>query len=72
MIPGLENQAGAFSPGSKQFRVTRPTWSADVSFTGIAQVSGWKTRDWIAQVLSGTPNSSEVAVVIADLARAGT
>jgi len=58
--------------GSKQFRVTRPTWSADVSFTGIAQVGGWKTRDWIAQVLSGTPNSSEVAVVVADLARAGT
>ena len=54
--------------GSKQLDFSFGAWSAHISFTGIAQAGGRKTRDWIYETLSRAPQSSDVSTVMDDLA----
>jgi hypothetical protein len=38
--------------GSKQLDARLPKWTARISFTGLAQVGGRKTREWISEVFN--------------------
>ncbi len=58
--------------GSKQLEFSFASWTAQISFTGIAEVGGRKTRDWISQSINGTPQPAEVPTVMANLATRAT
>jgi len=59
-------------PGSKQLLAMRRVWTADIAFTGIAQLGGTKTRNWISQAILSLPEESDVATVMENLALVGT
>jgi hypothetical protein len=56
--------------GSKQVHHVAKTWSAQISFTGIASVGGRKTRDWILEVLGRLAQPEDAATAMAALAAA--
>src|ERR1700730_14572410 len=54
--------------GSKQLAHVASTWSAQISFTGFAQIGQRKTRDWILECLRRQPQSAGAATALSDLA----
>jgi hypothetical protein len=54
--------------GSKQIAHLASTWSAQISFTGVAQIGQRKTRDWIVECLRGQPQSADAATALSGLA----
>ncbi len=58
--------------GSKQLPFSFDSWSAHLSFTGIAEVSGRRTLDWLSQALQSMPRSAEPAAAMANLAAVAT
>ena len=54
--------------GSKQLAYVASTWSAQISFTGVAQVGQRKTRDWILECLRRPPQSVDAATALSGLA----
>jgi hypothetical protein len=58
--------------GSKQLHFDFSSWSAQISFTGIAEFGGRKTRDWISQTVGSMPRSAEVLTVMGSLAERAT
>jgi hypothetical protein len=58
--------------GSKQLSFSFDTWSVHLSFTGIAQIGGRKTLDWISEAMRNTPKSADPELAMATLAAAAT
>ena len=58
--------------GSKQLQFSFDSWSAQISFTGIAEFGGLKTGDWISGAMNGTPQSAEVSAAMQNLATVAT
>jgi len=58
--------------GSKQLRFSFQSFTAYVSFTGIAQVGPLRTADWISQTMFGLSQSITVEDAIRELANAAT
>lgn len=54
--------------GSKQLEYIASTWSAQISFTGLAQIGQRKTRDWILECLRRQPPSVDAATALSGLA----
>src|ERR1700730_2545790 len=54
--------------GSKQLAHVASTWSAQISFTGFAQIGLRKTRDWILECLGHQPQSVDAATALSGLA----
>jgi hypothetical protein len=54
--------------GSKQLAYVASTWSAQISFTGFAQIGQRKTRDWILECLRRQPQSADAATALSGLA----
>src|SRR5215467_4338266 len=54
--------------GSKQLEYFASTWSAQISFTGLAQIGQRKTRDWILECLRRQPQSVDAATALNGLA----
>jgi hypothetical protein len=54
--------------GSKQLEYAASTWSAQISFTGFAQIGQRKTRDWILECLGRQPQSVDAARALSGLA----
>jgi|SRR6516164_70516 hypothetical protein len=54
--------------GSKQLAHVASAWSAQISFTGFAQVGQRKTRDWILDCLRRQPQSVDAATALSGLA----
>jgi hypothetical protein len=54
--------------GSKQLAYVTRTWSAQISFTGFAQIGQRKTRDWILECLKRQPQSVDGAAALSGLA----
>jgi hypothetical protein len=53
---------------SKQVAHVASTWSAQISFTGIAQIGQRKTRVWILECLRRQPQSVDAATALSGLA----
>lgn len=58
--------------GSKQLECSSDEWTAYVAFTGIAQINGQKTRDWILETLRHTSRSAGIQEAIANLVSRAT
>src|SRR5262249_52169344 len=54
--------------GSKQLAHAASTWSAQISFTGVADNGQRKTRDWILECLRRQPQSVDAATALSGLA----
>ena len=54
--------------GSKQLAHLASIWSAQISFTGFAQIGQRKTRDWILECLRRQPQSADAATALSALA----
>jgi hypothetical protein len=54
--------------GSKQLAHVASTWSAQISFTGVADNGQRKTRDWILECLGHQPQSVDAATALSGLA----
>lgn len=58
--------------GSKQLPFSYNSWNAHLSFTGIAEINGRKTLDWILQAMQSMPQSLEPTAVMTSLAGVAT
>jgi hypothetical protein len=58
--------------GSKQLPLSFNAWSAHLSFTGIAEINGRKTLDWISQAMQAMPQSTEASAAMVKLASVAT
>ena len=54
--------------GSKQLEHFASIWSAQISFTGFAQIGQRKTRDWILECLRRQPQSVDATTALSGLA----
>ena len=54
--------------GSKQLAHVASTWTAQISFTGFAQIGQRKTRDWILECLRRQPQPVDAATALSGLA----
>jgi len=58
--------------GSKQLTVSSIGLVAQVCFTGVAKVSGSRTRDWISEIIARTPQPLDIDRVVAEVVARGT
>lgn len=54
--------------GSKQVHHVARGWTAQISFTGFAQIGNRKTREWILECLNGADASANAVTVLDDVA----
>jgi hypothetical protein len=54
--------------GSKQVHHIARGWTAQISFTGFAQIGNRKTQEWILECLNGADASADAVTVLDDVA----
>jgi SEC-C motif len=58
--------------GSKQLTARSEGGAFQICFTGLARVGSQNTRDWIADILTKTPQPTNIDLVASDIATRGT